>query len=150
MIANRRLSIVANADPALLVVVTGAVREFARGAGFTDRDCQRLEVATDEICTNVVTHAYGHDLSRTYRVEVEIVGPCLEIRVFDRGEGFRVEEVPAPDPAQGIEEVRIGGLGICLCRKMMDDVSSHRTAEGENCVRLVKRLPVDVAASADG
>lgn len=144
---TRCISMEFPADPALLVIPCGAVRELARLAGFSERECQRLEVATDEICTNVVTHAYEHDRSQRYRVEAEITTECLEVRIYDKGDGFEMADVPEPPMHAAIEEIKIGGLGLCLCRKMMDEVTSFRTAAGEHCVRLVKRLPVNLAAA---
>jgi serine/threonine-protein kinase RsbW len=44
------------------------IREFVTAvgtqAGFTDDEVARLELAVDEACTNVIEHAYGHDITK--------------------------------------------------------------------------------------
>lgn len=135
------LSVELPAEPRLLAIVCAAVREFAAVQGMSDADLHRLEVSVDEVISNVVCHAYSRDCNKRFRVTAErSESDELIVRVYDNGEGFCLEAVPAPDPNIPISEMQIGGLGLFLVQKMMDRIHYERTAEGENCMTLVKRI----------
>ncbi len=130
------------ADPAYLVLACRVVCGFASLHGIAERDCRRLELAVDEICTNCITHAYERDPSKRYRVTVERdEEDMLVVRIFDRGRGFQIEQVPVPDLCCGLLERQIGGLGLMFAQKATDSFAAYRTHEGENCVEMKKRLP---------
>lgn len=124
------------------------VRQFCEQQGMPERECQRLELAADEICTNVVCHAYHGDASRHYRVECECEGDTVVVCVIDRGASFDPESVPTPDTTCALAQRKIGGLGLHLVRKVTDSFEVTRTPSGENVTRFTKRLPVAEAAGA--
>jgi len=58
-------------------------------------------------------------------------------------------DIGAPDTARSLEERQIGGLGIHVARRMMDDVAYHRRAD-RNVVSLTKLLARGSAAGRGG
>ena len=66
-----------------------AIREFAAGAGATDRALGSVAVCVSEAITNAVLHAYRHD-DRPGRVDMkaELDGDSLWVRVRDQGRGL--------------------------------------------------------------
>ena len=72
-------------------------------------------------------------------VEVELSPDRLSVTLTDDGTPFDPFGAAAPDTALSVEERRIGGLGIHLVRRMMDEVSYHRR-DDRNVVVLGKRL----------
>ena len=137
---DRSLRLELNADPNLLVVACSAVRRFAEVCGMDERNSQRIELATDEICSNIICHAYCMDAAESYRVEADVMGGILEVRVFDHGVGFDLCEVQKPDVQCPLNERQIGGLGIFLIRKIVDSLSYGAVESGENCFRFTKRI----------
>ncbi|MCB2155878.1 ATP-binding protein [bacterium] len=137
---DRSLKVELNADPCMLVVVCSAVRQFAEACGMDERNSQRLELATDEICSNIICHAYGQDPSETFRLEADVEDEILEIRIYDHGKGFELEDVKKPDITCPLNERQIGGLGIFLVRKVVDSLSYGSVESGENCFRFTKRI----------
>lgn len=143
------LKVVLNADPSLLVVVCTAVRQFAEACGMDPRNSQRLELATDEICSNVICHAYDQNPDQTFRLEARKTTDSIEVRIFDHGKGFDLDQVQKPDINSPLNERQVGGLGIFLVRKVVDSISYTPSEGGENCLCFSKRIdPLPHAAEA--
>jgi len=87
-----------------------------------------FEVALEEVCMNVIMHgtrASGSppELSVSLRLEGDAVTMVIE----DDGVAFDPLVVAPPDIDTSLEEREIGGLGVFLVRKLMDDVSYAHT-----------------------
>ena len=65
----------------------------------------------------------------------------LTIKVIDKGVPFNPLEAPEPDITLTAEEREIGGLGIFLCKKMMDEVS-YAYDDGCNILTMQKKVVV--------
>jgi anti-sigma regulatory factor (Ser/Thr protein kinase) len=102
-----------------------------------------VEVALDEVLANVVRHGLS-GRGESARVELELRlepgdPPRCELRVEDDGPEFDPLAAAAPDTALGLDERPIGGLGIELVKRLMDEVHYER-AGGRNRLRLARRL----------
>ena len=82
----------------------------------------RVQLAVDEAATNIIKYAYG-EKEGPLRLIMELHGKVLMITLVSWGKPFDPTAVSAPDLTAGLEERRIGGLGMYLIRKMMDEVS---------------------------
>jgi serine/threonine-protein kinase RsbW len=103
-----------------------------------------MEVSLDEVMANVVEHALeGRGSAATVDVELRLdLGldpPLCEMMVVDDGPEFDPLSAAGPDPSLGIEERPIGGLGLALVRRLMDEVEYERR-DGRNRLRLRRRL----------
>jgi serine/threonine-protein kinase RsbW len=120
------------------------IREFVTAvgiqAGFTDEEVTKLELAVDEACTNVIEHAYGHDVTKEVIVRARFDGETIEIDVVDTGRGFDPAALPVADVNRLIAERRSGGLGFQVIRQVMDEVSYEMTPGQVNQLRMVKRI----------
>lgn len=99
-----------------------------------------VQLALQEMVTNVLRHAYGLDERGPIEVAFDLQDEALEIELRDRGPAFdplsfRRQRDEAVDAAP----TEVGGFGIEIARAVMDDVSYVREA-GWNCLRLTKRL----------
>lgn len=104
-----------------------------------------VEVSLDEVLANVVRHGLA-GRGEAARVELELQlepgdPPRCEVRVEDDGPEFDPLAAAAPDTTLGVDERPIGGLGIELVKRLMDEVHYER-AGGRNRLRLVRRLVV--------
>lgn len=120
------------------------IREFvgrlARETGFDEDSAMQIELAVDEASTNVIKHAYRYNPAHTVDIVVEINSEKMEIVISDRGRGFDINKVPAPDIAKKIAAAKPGGLGIHLMRSLMDEVHFSINPKKQNEVKLVKYL----------
>ena len=71
---------------------------------------------------------------------MELHADRLCVTLSDNGQPFNPLDLGAPDTTLPVEDRRIGGLGIHLARRMMDEVAYHRRAD-RNVVTLTKLLP---------
>ena len=114
--------------------------EFAQAQGLPAAIRRGVSVALDELLANTI--AYGG--AARIVVDVTLHPNRLSVMLIDDGkpfDPFGQEAPPAPLPgtALPLEERSIGGEGIHLVRRMMDDVRYERRAD-RNVVVLTKRL----------
>jgi serine/threonine-protein kinase RsbW len=101
----------------------GFVSGFAQKAGFTRKKIPKIELATEEALLNIFNYAYSGDHGGEVEVRCRMEDNfTLIIDILDTGIPFDIRAVPDPDTSSGISERKIGGLGIFLIRKMVDEV----------------------------
>jgi anti-sigma regulatory factor (Ser/Thr protein kinase) len=85
-------------------------------------------LALEEVFANIVTH--GFHGRKVHSIKISIACPAngtLLLRVEDKGRPFNPLKAAEPQPVDDLEKCSIGGLGIHLVKKIMDDVSyDHR------------------------
>ena len=115
---------------------------FAEQNGLEEKVRRSMSLVFDELLNNIVSYAYGDDGEHWIDVLVELDHERLSVTVEDEGHPFNPFARSAPDTTLSLEEREIGGLGIHLVRKMMDEVSYVRRT-GRNVVIVVKHLVED-------
>jgi serine/threonine-protein kinase RsbW len=117
------------------------VREFvgeqARVHGFTDDDVNKITLAVDEACTNIIKHGYNYSPDHFIEVMISREGGTFEITIADQGKKFDPNSIESPDMKEYLTHYRRGGLGIYLMKRIMDNVefSFHRD---RNILRMTK------------
>ena len=81
-----------------------------------------LRLACEEIVMNITSYAYPEDVEGFLEVDVEKTDERIVIRFKDGGMPFNPLEHKKPDTKLPWKQRRIGGLGIFLVKKKMDDV----------------------------
>jgi serine/threonine-protein kinase RsbW len=136
-------------DPGGVARVGAAFAEFADGHALPSPVRRSLHVALDELLRNTLTYGFPERGDGEVTVEVELRADRVSVTLTDDGSPFDPFAVSAPDTTLPVEQQRIGGLGIHLVRRMMDEVSYRRTAD-RNVVVLAKRLPGGMTAAQSG
>jgi serine/threonine-protein kinase RsbW len=117
------------------------IREYvgqkAHTAGFSDREVYSIQLAADEAASNIIEHAYGGKSDATFDLSCEFQYDRLIITMLDHGKSFDITKVAKPDLKADLSKRKIGGLGIYLMRKLMDEVHYEITSSG-NLLTLVK------------
>ena len=126
-----------------------AFAEFAEAHALPGPVRRSVHVALDELLTNTVAHGFAGRTGGEVSVEVELRTDQVSVTLTDDGTPFDPFGRAAPDTALSVEQRRIGGLGIHLVRRMMDEVSYHRRAD-RNVVVLAKRLTAGMSAGHRG
>jgi serine/threonine-protein kinase RsbW len=106
--------------------------------GLNDKRLAELQLAVEEALVNVFSYAYG-GLEGMVEVICLRERSNLVIEIVDQGMPFNPLEQTEPDVTADVGERGIGGLGILLIRKVMDDVR-YRRRDGQNVLDLVVRL----------
>ncbi|HEY5984650.1 MAG TPA: ATP-binding protein [Anaerolineales bacterium] len=114
------------------------VGEVARAAGFDERLIYSVQLAADEAASNIIEHAYADKPNQTFLLHCEFSKGRLIMTFLDRGESFDFSKVETPDVTADLSKRKIGGLGIFLMHKLMDEVI-YRVTDSGNYLTLIKR-----------
>ncbi len=100
----------------------------------------QISVAVEEIFVNIATYAYApeHGMA-TVRVEISEEPVTVTITFMDHGIPYDPLAKADPDLSLTADERQIGGLGIFLTKKTMDDVK-YEYEDGKNILTLKKNL----------
>ena len=114
---------------------------FARQAGLAEAARWRVQVALDEILSNVVRHGRPASGAAAPAVVVRFAVEHDDVRVevSDTAPPFNPLTVPAPDTTVPLEARPPGGLGIALVLALMDNVQYERRGN-ENHIIMKRRV----------
>ena len=110
------------------------------GLGCPEKTKTQIDIAIDELCSNIARYAYdGESGEMTVTVEGESAPGTVSIPFQDEGKAFNPLASEEPDVTLSARERRVGGLGIFLVRKSMDDVR-YEYRDGKNILTIRKTL----------
>ena len=119
------------------------IREFvgniARAGGFGAKDVYNIQLAADEAASNIIEHAYEGVSDGLLELSCGVSGNTITIILVDHGESFDPSTIPLPDLKADLSERKIGGLGIFLMRKLMDEVHYEIKPNKGNILTMTKR-----------
>lgn len=90
------------------------------------RQVFHLNLALEEVVTNVMKYAYGPGIDLPIGVEMEAGPELVRVRVTDQGSEFNPLALPPPATDASLEDRRVGGVGIYLTAQIMDKLSYAR------------------------
>ena len=100
----------------------------------------QVDVAVEELFVNIAHYAYAPDTgSATIRVAPRQDPKGVAITFVDRGVPYDPLAKEDPDVTLSAEERQIGGLGIYMVKKSMDDMQ-YEYRDGQNVLTIVKNL----------
>ena len=98
----------------------------------------QLDIAIEEIFVNIAHYAYNPEIGQaSITVEVDDASRSITIRFMDRGKPYDPLSREDPDVTLDVEERQIGGLGIYMVKKSMDEVS-YAHEGGQNILTIRK------------
>lgn len=99
----------------------------------------QMELVIEELFVNVAHYAYRPDVGKcTVQKEIETSPPrSITMTLIDSGIPYNPLEHEDPDTSLGVEEREIGGLGIFLVKKNVDEIS-YIYKDGQNILRFKK------------
>jgi anti-sigma regulatory factor (Ser/Thr protein kinase) len=109
-------------------------------ADCTPKARMQLELAVEEIFINIASYAYNPETGKA-TVRIEVSGDPLHVTItfIDRGIPYDPLAKADPDLSASAQERTVGGLGIFLTKKLMDDVV-YEYRGGRNVLTLKKNL----------
>lgn len=109
----------------------------------TEEDAYAVRLSVEEACINVVDHGYANSAPGPMQLDFRVLKKADQRKVIiqlkDRAVPFHPDQATEPDLLADVDDRHVGGLGWFFIKSTMDDVS-YQTANGENCLTLVKRL----------
>ena len=100
----------------------------------------QIDVAVEELFVNIAHYAYTPKIGlATVRFDAVLEPKAAAITFVDRGVPYDPLAKPDPDVTLSAEERQIGGLGIYMVKKSMDDMK-YEYRDGQNILTIVKKL----------
>ena len=100
----------------------------------------QIDIAIDELFGNIAHYAYNPEIGKaTVRVEVTEDPLAVVITFIDNGVPYDPLAKADPDTTLSAEEREIGGLGIYMVKKSMDDIT-YEYRDGQNILAIKKNL----------
>lgn len=98
----------------------------------------QISVAVDELFSNISMYAYGEQTGKAI-IKITLDNSMVSISFTDSGIPYNPLEKEDPDVEAPIEERKIGGLGIYMVKKTMDDMIYEYT-DGHNILTIKKNI----------
>lgn len=114
------------------------VSQKAEGLDFSHKDNYQIEIAVDEMFTNIARYAYGENTGKA-ELKVEASDGVLSITLSDSGIPYNPLEKEDPDTTLSAEEREVGGYGIFIVKKVMDEIH-YEYKDGKNILTMKKAV----------
>jgi len=127
-------------DMAELDKLHGFIEKLGRKLRLSKKYIFETNIALEEVVSNIIAYAYPD--RRDQFIKISVIPPAndaLVLRVEDSGRPFNPLDVKEPELAYDLENCDIGGLGIHLVKKLMDDVS-YDYRERKNVLEMKKSI----------
>ncbi len=132
------LTLIADLDA--LAKISAFITSAAEQSGLDERATWQVQLAVDEAATNIIQHAYDIDAPGEMSVSWGSETNRFMIVLRDQGRQFDPDAVPAPDLQSSLEDRQVGGLGIYLITRLMDEVRFDFHPQQGNLLTMVKYI----------
>lgn len=99
-----------------------------------------IDVVLDELLSNIIKYGYSDDAPHEIRVTLSANSTHVDIHIVDDGKAFDPLAAPGPALSLPLAERPVGGLGLHVVRKLMNDVKYQR--ENNHNYLFLKKLVV--------
>jgi anti-sigma regulatory factor (Ser/Thr protein kinase) len=112
---------------------------FGQVHGLSETLISEVNLCLDELFTNIVSYGFKDDSAHVIKFKINLNGNVLVLKIEDNGMPFnplikKESELPA-----NIKNAKIGGLGIHIVKKLMDDIYYQRK-RGKNRLTLKRYI----------
>jgi len=136
------MEIVLDAIKKNIETLTKQVDELLEKEDCSPKSNIQIDVAIDEVFCNIASYAYPDGAGKA-KIVIDFFArdgaKYVKIVFIDQGIEFNPLDKPDPDITLGVEERQIGGLGIFMVKKTMDEVT-YEYRDGSNMLTLVKKI----------
>lgn len=122
---------------------TDIINEELEALGCSLKAQMQIDIAVDEILGNIAHYAYAHGTGDvTVRMEASADGRTVTLTFTDGGVPYDPLAAEEPDVTLSAEEREIGGLGIFMVKKTMDEMM-YEYRDGKNIFSVKKKIKND-------
>ena len=106
----------------------------------TKNSLKKLRLVCEEMLTNIMEYGYPEQTGQIKIIyQVMIAEKKVVIKIIDQGVPFNPNNYKKPNLTASIEERDIGGLGIHIAKRIVDQMNYERSS-GQNILTLVKSI----------
>jgi anti-sigma regulatory factor (Ser/Thr protein kinase) len=128
-----------------LAVLRDNLNRIGAELGVPDKPLMQLQVALDEIASNVIKYGWHGGGNHELRVRITGYRDRIEVEIIDDGREFDPRHAPPPEPLPAGRR-RPGGLGIHMVKQLVDRVGYERVG-GHNRTIITKQYVSDRRSS---
>ncbi len=132
---NEELHIAAKVEN--LNQVLGFIEEYLDAQGCAMKVQMQMAIAVEEIFVNIAHYAYETEGGGDATIQLCMNDRQVAVTFTDSGKPYDPLAKPDPDVTLPVEEREIGGLGIYMVKKSMDDMRYERK-DDQNILTLYK------------
>ena len=115
------------------------LEKFGQSMGLSQRSVFEINLALDELFTNIISYGFSDDDEHDIKITITTQDEEIIISIEDDGVPFNPVEADTPDLECTIENCQIGGLGIHIIKKLMDEVCYQR-CDNKNYLTMRKTI----------
>jgi serine/threonine-protein kinase RsbW len=139
--AARSIAFVIRNDLAEIAGPRDALERMGEELGVPAKALMQLQVALDEIASNVIRYGWPDGGDHTFSVRIVGQPDRMEVEIVDDGRAFDPRQAPQPEP-QPAGRRQPGGLGVHMVRQLVDRLDYER-AGGHNRTVIMKQFVSD-------
>ena len=114
------------------------LNKFGQTSGLSEACITDINICLDELFTNIVSYGFVDDLEHVVRFAINLEDCVLKLNIEDDGIPFNPLEKDPEIPVD-VDNAKIGGLGIHIIKKLMDDID-YKRKRGWNSLTMRKHL----------
>lgn len=122
--------------PKYLSVVRGVTAKVGQILGMDEELVEDIKLAVDEACSNVIKHAYKGDTSKKIVLKYKTDKNRFQVIIEDWGVRADIDSIKG----RSLDDVRPGGLGVHLIKRIFDAVLFDEKKKKGNRLILVKEM----------
>lgn len=134
---NKTITIVNNIDQ--LPTLAEQIEQIADEWELSPMLAMNMNLVLEEAITNVIFYAFNDQKNHQIDIDFNLNNSKLKLIITDDGTPFDPTQKGDPDTTLSVEERQIGGLGIFLIRKIMNEVS-YKRENNKNILTLSKSI----------
>lgn len=118
------------------------IQYWANDFGFNNIDTNKIILAVDEVCSNLIKYSFSKDTNSEICIKIETKKPDFIINIADDSAPFDLTERPDLNINEYFSKISRGGLGIYIIKSVMDEIT-YKPSDGsqnKNILRLKKQL----------
>jgi len=115
------------------------LEDFGQKIGLSKKLIFEINLALDELFTNIISYGFKDEEDHIIKVTITPQNEELCLYIEDDGIPFNPIDFETPDVACSVENCNIGGLGIHIMRKLMNEICYQRCGD-KNILTLKKTL----------
>jgi serine/threonine-protein kinase RsbW len=127
------------AEAKYLAQIRDFTTKYAKRNRFSRKEINSLKISIDEICSNIVRHAYEGMERGDIQVRIQRRKNLINITIIDTGVAFDPSTIESPDLDSYVQERRRGGMGFHLVKILNDEVLYERV-ENQNVITIRKKI----------
>ena len=133
----------AKGDYSELSEIRDFVQQKALGAGLHMDKINKITLAVDEACSNLIHYSMKFNTKENLVIECSENKNCFTVIIADNGIPFDPSENPSPDMNEYLNTFKSGGLGIHIIKEIVDKIEYFPSGADNSTNKLLLTMCVD-------